>query len=111
MSLAVGREKRMLKSDVGFNTNYIIAAFDLSAVGKIAPSRHGIAVIRRRFRRRRGARRQMAPTAQAPLPAFGSSVAFIGTFATVPSESRLCWDDNRCADKYQRIQMATPRIS
>jgi hypothetical protein len=78
MSLAVGREKRLLKSDLGVNNDHFIAAFDLSAVGKIAPTRHGIAVIRRRIRRRRWGRTPMTPTTQAPLHAFGSSVAFIG---------------------------------
>ena len=29
---------------------------------------------------------------------FGSSVVFIDAFATVPLESRLCWDDNRFDD-------------
>jgi hypothetical protein len=44
----------------------------------------------------------MAPTAQTPLPAFGSSAAYIGDFATVLSESRLCWDDNRWSAKRRR---------
>jgi hypothetical protein len=44
----------------------------------------------------------MAPTAQTPLPAFGSSAAFIGAVATVPLGSRLCRDDNRWSTKRRR---------
>ena len=43
--MAVGREKRRVKSDVEVNNDHFIAAFDLSADGAIAPSRHGFAAI------------------------------------------------------------------
>ena len=89
MSLVVGREKRRVKLDVEVNSVRFIAAFNLPAVNNIAPSRYGFAAIRRRIRGRRRNRTPMASTAQTPLSAFGSSVAFIGAFATVPLESRL----------------------
>ena len=89
MSLVVGREKRRAKLDVEVNSVRFTAAFNLPAVSNIAPSCHGFAAIRRRIRGRRRNRTPMAPTAQTPLSAFGSSVAFIGAVAAIPLESRL----------------------
>jgi len=38
--MAIGREKRRVKSDVEVNSDHFIAAFNLSEVSNIAPPRH-----------------------------------------------------------------------
>jgi hypothetical protein len=52
----------------------------------------------------------MAPTAQPPLPAFGSSVAFIDVLAKVTSESRLCWDDNEIRNRRRETTLQSAPI-